>query len=68
MTGAVVAGPGRLGGERLANYQAVKKNVFTANLIDAEQAVRRDLWRGKPWRRVELCAGVLVESRDEVEP
>jgi ATP-binding cassette subfamily B protein len=36
-------------------------------LLDAERSVRTELWRGKPWRRLELRAGVLVESNDEGE-
>jgi ATP-binding cassette subfamily B protein len=36
-------------------------------LLDSERVVRRDLWRGKPWRRLELRAGVLAETYDEGE-
>jgi len=34
-------------------------------LRQAEHAVRDGLWRGRPWRRLELRAGVLTESFDE---
>jgi ABC-type multidrug transport system fused ATPase/permease subunit len=35
-------------------------------MLNAEHAVREGLWRGKPWRRLELRAGVVVESHDEM--
>jgi ATP-binding cassette subfamily B protein len=33
--------------------------------LDSEHAEREGMWRGKPWRRLELRAGVLAESHDE---
>jgi ATP-binding cassette subfamily B protein len=34
-------------------------------LQHAEHSVRETLWRGRPWRRLELRAGVLTETHDE---
>jgi ATP-binding cassette subfamily B protein len=45
---------------------AANPHTRYSTLQRAESEVREGMWRGRPWRRLELRAGVLTESHDQV--
>jgi ATP-binding cassette subfamily B protein len=51
--------PGELAARRGSRYRT---------LLEAERSTTESVWRSKDWRRIELRAGIVVESHDRALP